>query len=142
MTRIVGIENEYLTLVCLPELGLIQHTMHRFVVSSALRAGLEKGLALLREHGATKWLSDDRANGALSAEDAAWLATDWEPRAVAAGWQYWAMILPEAVFGRMTIQRRLAAARNAGLVAATFDDVGAALEWLKSQPGGRGRGGG
>ena len=138
MERIVGMDNEYLTVVCLPELGLVQHTMHRFVVSSAFRAGLEIGLELLRSHQATKWLSDDRANSALSKEDVTWLATDWEPRAVEAGWRYWAMVVPEAVFGKMVIERRVAAAKARGLNARTFEDPEAALGWLSGLPGGTG----
>jgi hypothetical protein len=138
MERIVGLDNEYMTVACLPDLGVVHHTMHRFVVSSAFRAALEIGLELLRTHQATKWLSDDRANSALSKQDVTWLATDWEPRTIEAGWRYWAMVMPEAVFGKMIIQRRVAAANAVGLNARTFEEPDAALAWLSTLPGGTG----
>ena len=134
MGSIVGMDNEFMTVSCDPESGIVQHVMHRFVISAIFREGLEAGLKLLAAHGATKWLSDDRNNGPLSGDDAEWVATSWRPRAIAAGLVHWALVMPDHVFGRMRLRRHVTAAREAGLVVETFEDAKVALGWLESQP--------
>lgn len=133
MSRIVGLDNEFITVECDPASGIVQHVMHRFVVSSVFRQALEAGLELLRAHKATKWLSDDRLNGVLSNEDAEWAARDWRPRAIAAGFRYWAMVLPETVLGKARILRLVEGERSAGLTIQTFGDPALARRWLEQQ---------
>ncbi len=132
---IVALENEYITLECDPEAGIVRHTMHRFVISAAFREAMERGLDLMREHGATKWLSDDRQNGPLSNDDLDWGLHEWRPRAIAAGLAYWAIVLPEAVLGNQRARRIVEAERRRGLAVEVFAEPGAARRWLDAQPG-------
>jgi hypothetical protein len=135
VTRIVGIENEFMSVWCCPEQGIVHHVMHKFVVSAMLRQGLEVGLSLLAAHQATKWLSDDRKNGPLSAADGEWGTTDWLPRAVQAGWRHWAMVLPEQVLGQMKMRQQMSSAVSEHwLNVKTFSDAVEALQWLESLP--------
>jgi hypothetical protein len=134
MSRIVGLDNEFVTVQCDPEAGIVHHVMHRFVVSAMFRQALDTGLALMQAHGASKWLSDDRRNGAISSDDAQWARTDWRPRAIAAGFRTWAMVLPEVVVGQMRTRRIVEEARRSGLTVRTFHDAAAALSWLEQQP--------
>ncbi len=131
--RVVALDNEYITVECDTEAGIVQHEMHRFVVSDMFRQGLERGLELMREHGATKWLSDDRRNGTLSTEDSDWAANVWQPRAVALGLASWAMVLPEAVFGSMRLRRIVERERRRGVNVEIFTDPGEARRWLEGQ---------
>lgn len=132
---IVALDNEYITLELDPEAGIIQHTMHRFVISAVFREAMERGLELLREHGATKWLSDDRHNGPLSNDDLEWGLNEWRPRAIALGLKYWALVLPEAVLGRHRAQRIVEAERRRGFAVEAFAVPGEARRWLEGQPG-------
>jgi hypothetical protein len=134
MSSIVGLDNELVTVHCDLEAGIVHHVMHRFVVSAMFRQALETGLALMQAHGASKWLSDDRRNGAISSDDAQWAREDWRPRAIAAGFRTWAMVLPEGVVGLMRTRRIVENARGSGLTVETFGDADAALRWLERQP--------
>jgi hypothetical protein len=134
MPGIVALDNEFVTVGCDPESGIVHHVMHKFVVSAMFRQALETGLELMKAHRASKWLSDDRRNGALSNDDVAWASKDWRPRAIAAGFRTWAMVLPESVVGSMRTRRIVDVARRGGLTTGIFEDPAAARSWLESQP--------
>src|SRR5664279_354688 len=85
--------------------NIVHHEFRRFVYGAELRDVLEKGLALLKEHGSRKWLSDDRRNGPLKAADAEWCKTHWFPQVHAAGWKHWAVVLPDGAVGQMNMRR-------------------------------------
>jgi hypothetical protein len=76
--QIAGLDNEFMTVLCAPALGLVQHTMHRFVVSAAFREGL--GLELMRAHQATKWQRIDGRAGLPSTTSPVKV---WSPRRAA-----------------------------------------------------------
>lgn len=131
MAWVVGVDNEFITVSCDPETGIVQHVMHGFVVSSVFREALDTGLTLMEAHAATKWLSDDRKCGALSSDALEWAAHDWHPRALSAGLKSWALVFPEAVVGKMRSRRVVENAQRMGLTAQAFDDPMAARRWLK-----------
>ena len=68
MSKTVVVDNEYITLECFPEKGLMAHTIHKPVPDQLLRDVLNAGTEMLAKHGAYKWLSDDRKNGPLTPE--------------------------------------------------------------------------
>ena len=83
---------------------------------------------------ATKWLSDDRYNSALPKEDFEWSTTVWRPRAIAAGWRYWALVLPEKVTGQMSLKKILDGFYGDSPVTySLFSDPADAIKWLKAQ---------
>jgi hypothetical protein len=126
------LENEYVTLVFYPTLKIVHHTFHRFLEGEVFREAMETGVQLLRENGATKWLSDDRKNAALPQADVDWGLTDWFPRARAAGWQHWGVVMPENVLGQMNMRRFIEPYSKQGLTVRLFPEPQAALAWLKS----------
>jgi hypothetical protein len=111
--------------------GIVHHEIKRFIHGQELRDLLSRGSEVLIERHATKWLSDDRKNGALSKEDAAWAESVWRPPVLAAGWRAWAMVPPESVVGHMDISKYTAAAGALGLKVRTFSDPVTALAWLE-----------
>ncbi len=133
--RIVALENEFVTVACDPDAGIVEHVTHRFLVSDVFRQALLRGLELMREHGATKWLSDERLNGAISNDDVEWGATVWRPRAVALGLKSWALVLPRSTFGSARARRIVEEERRWGLTCAVFEERAAARRWLDQQPG-------
>ena len=65
-----------------PAQKMIHHRMKAFCHGTAFLDALTKGLDGMARYRATKWLSDDRANGALLSEDSEWAAKVWSQRAI------------------------------------------------------------
>ena len=110
---------------------IVHHELRKFVHGHQFRNVLEKGLELFIKHGANRWLSDDRGNGPLKPADADWALNDWAPRVMAAGWRYWAVVMPEKVLGQMNMKRWIAAYAARGVMVRPFTDPGEALAWLE-----------
>jgi len=92
------------------------------------------GLRLMQEHGAKKWLSDDRNNANLPPEDSAWSLDFWLPRAVKAGWKYWAMLPPTKARGRINIERLSGyVTERYAITFETFTHPQKAWQWLVSR---------
>jgi hypothetical protein len=127
------IDNDAVLLCYHPFTSIVHHEFRRFVHGPEFREVLEGGLRLLRQHRATKWLSDDRGNGPLKPADAEWSLTDWAPRATAAGWKYWAVVMPRKILGQMNMNRWVAHSASQGVTAQAFTDPGKAKRWLEAQ---------
>ena len=88
----------------------------------------------MEQTGATKWLSDDRQNAALSKEDFEWSTSIWRPRAVEAGWRYWALVLPEKITGQMSLQKVLIDFYGDSPVTfLLFNDPAEGMTWLEAE---------
>jgi hypothetical protein len=111
---------------------IVHHELRAFVHGARFRNILEKGLEAFRQHGAHKWLSDDRGNGPLTPEDAEWARRDWAPRVIAAGWKYWAVVMPEKIVGQMNMKRWIKEYADEGVTVRAFSDPDEAFQWLAS----------
>lgn len=109
------------------------HTFHQFIEGQTLREALDAGIDLLREHGAVKWLSDDRKNTGVTPEDTDWSMNDWGPRAAQAGWKYWALIVPEELAGRGAMSGIVERFYNLGVQVMVFTNEKEAQAWLNSR---------
>ena len=87
-----------------PKDKIVHHVFHRPIGGEEFRQILTTGVGLLRANGATKWLSDDRGNSALSKADTDWSTDVWVGSAIEAGWKYWGLVVPEAVDGRRNMK--------------------------------------
>jgi hypothetical protein len=133
MSTITIFDNEKATLWLHPDSGIVHHkSKTRDISSDDFRNVLNQGCDLMKKNSATKWLGDDRAHGALSPEDAAWAEDDWRPRVLAAGWKYWAIVLPQNVIGHMDMKHFIDDAAKDGVEVQVFWDPGQALAWLES----------
>jgi hypothetical protein len=133
MTKITILDTEYATLWYHPESKIVHHQFHKFIYGEQFRSILEKGLEVFKEKGAEKWLSDDRKNSALPTKDMEWGLGDWNPRVFAAGWKYWAIVMPDKIAGQMNINRLMKEnIEQGGLIVKVFDDPDEALQWLES----------
>ncbi len=103
--RISLIENEYASMWHYPDEGIIHHEFLQPIAGKEFQNVLLTGLQILKEQGAQKWLSDDRLNSMLSAEDSAWSQDFWLPRAYQAGWRYWAVLPPIKARGQINMKR-------------------------------------
>ena len=124
MPSLTLLDTEFATLKFHPDSGIIHHEFHKFIFGEAFRAVLSKGAEAMEKHQATKWLSDDRKNNALPQDDAEWAMTTWSTRTLAAGWKYWAVVLPQKVLGQMNMQRFIDMYKQRGLEVRVFSDSG------------------
>ena len=128
------LDNENATVWYHDEGGIVHHHIKKWVSGDSLRAILEAGTKAMQARKATKWLSDDRLNGVLKAEDEEWAKTNWFPKTLQAGWKHWALVLPEKVVGQMNMKRFAEDYAKAGINASLFSDAEAARAWLAKLP--------
>ena len=132
MAKVTALDNAHISLWYHPDSKVVHHQIHQYTAGTLLREANEKGIQLLQEHGACKWLSDDRNNGPLPPEDLEWAQTNWTPRAIKAGWKYWALVIPEKAVAQMNMKRFQAEFAQAGVTVRTFTDPESAMKWLES----------
>ncbi len=133
-TRITLIENEFACLWFYPDEGIVHHKFLQPVAEESFRSVLMTGLRLMQKHGAHKWLSDDRNNSILSAEDSAWSQDYWLPRAFQAGWKYWALLPPAKARGQVNMQRLMEyIGESRKVTIELFSDPDQAWLWLAQQ---------
>jgi len=133
MNQILVADNSLISVWIYPERKMIHHVMKTYCHGEPLRDALMKGLAALEQYGATKWLSDDRANGALLPEDAEWATEVWFSRTRAAGWKHWSVIQPQKIIGQVNMARFVKMYADLGVNARMFDDPDEAMKWLEEQ---------
>ena len=126
------LDTDYATLWYYPEEKIVHHAFHRFIYGQKFRDVLEKGMEIFKKHEAQKWLSDDRKNSALPADDTKWAMEDWFPKVFEAGWKYWAIVMPDKAVGQMNMNRFISMYAEKGLTIELFEDLDEALDWLKS----------
>lgn len=131
MSANIIIDNEYATLCYYPEHGIIHHTFHKPIGGQPFRDVLLNGLKTMQANKASKWLSDDRANQALPPEDSTWGTDVWFPQVQAAGWKFWALVVPESIIGRLNMKEFVESYSEKGIRIMVFTDPDKALKWLK-----------
>lgn len=127
-------ESEFACLWVYPETGIVHHQFLKPLPAGVFQQVLLAGLRLLQEHRAQKWLSDDRGNPLLSADDIAWSQDYWLPRALQAGWKFWAVVLPEKTRGQVVMQRLTSfVGEESEVIVKLFSDPESGLQWLAEQ---------
>ncbi|MBI9049735.1 MAG: hypothetical protein JEZ00_09970 [Anaerolineaceae bacterium] len=134
MTAIVIEDNDYATLWYYPDKKIIHHKFKKFIHGKVFHDFLLIGTTLMRENGATKWLSDDRLNPVLRQDDMTWGDTNWFPQTVDAGWKYWAVVQPKSMIASLNMQKLVSEYEKAGLTAQFFMTPEEALAWLENLP--------
>lgn len=127
------LENAWAILRYHPTDNYIYHTFHQQISGEPFREVLNTGYEVVKEKGVQKWLSDDRKNSELSAEDVAFGERDWGPRMAAAGWRYWALVVPESLAGRSVMLDVVEGYDKIGVLVAVFTDLEQARTWLVSR---------
>jgi hypothetical protein len=105
-----------------------------FVDGEAFRNGLNTGLELLVEKGASHWLADLRNLGVITPDDQKWSNEVWFPKAVSKGIRVMAIVVPKSTIAGMSVDAimKKAELNNRTLVTHYFDNVFDAREWLRA----------
>ena len=122
MSRITVVDNEFATAWCYPEKRMIRHCFHKFTYGEAFRDFLNTCTVAFEAHKCDRWLSDDRKLGVLHPDDKAWGDKNWFPKVLKLGWKYWALVLPTAAVGQMSMNKVAENFSSAGVVIEIFDD--------------------
>ncbi len=133
MLPVKVIDNEKVSLYYHPDTKIIHHEFHGFVFGPAFRDTLSAGVDLVKRNKATKWLSDDRMNSALTADDTEWGKSVWFPAVKAAGWKHWAVVMPEKAIGKLNMKDWIALYSSMGINARAFSNPDEAMAWLVAQ---------
>ncbi len=133
MQREAILETPRMSLWFIPDDRIVFHQMHQYPGKETLETILLRGLDLLRESGGGKWLSDDRAGGALPKAHHDWGDRVWAPQAMAAGWKYWALLPPKEALGNSNMTRLVETYARRGVVVEIFSDLNKAHQWLRRQ---------
>jgi hypothetical protein len=125
------ISNEYATLRYYPDKKIVYHTFHKPIGGEEFRKILSRGAELLKEKNASKWLSDDRENMALSPEDTEWSKTEWFPTALKNGWKYWALVVPDDFKARVNMKEFIDTYFKLGVRCMVCVKPEEAMKWLE-----------
>jgi hypothetical protein len=132
MSSITVVDNGYVTLHYYPEHKIVHHIIQQPISGQPFRDALMCGTDLLRKYGADKWLSDDRKNAQLSAEDNEWGRKVWFAETQAAGWKYWALVVPADMQAQMSLVEVVQNFTQLGVNTRVFTETDKALAWLES----------
>jgi hypothetical protein len=124
------LDNQYATLVYHTDAKVVHHTFHKPIGAEKFREVLNLGVTAMAKYGASKWLSDDRNNSVLSDEDTEWSKNNWFPRALQAGWKYWALVVPQDILAQMNLKEFVDTYFDQGLRIMVFTDPRDAMKWL------------
>ncbi len=130
-------EEKYGTLEYDSTVPCITATFNGFMSSDQFRAFLNKGLTFLIEkkkiHNKILWLADTSKHVVQPDKDTRWVADEWTPKALKEGINHVAFVLPENVFGSMSVKKYTdaAEAKSGEMVIQMFGDIKAAKNWFK-----------
>jgi hypothetical protein len=97
-----------------------------------MRRGMEAGLRLIIEKKGHRWFGDARRLSSIDPADVKWINEDWVPRAVAAGLNRMAIVVPKRVVVTLAAKSFLARINGREMASEYFDDFEAARAWLRA----------
>ena len=126
----VILDNKWGTLRYQPKHKYVYHNFHKPVTGQPFRQFLDVGLETLKKNKTDRWLSDNRNLGKFDPADVEYSVTDWGPRASKAGWKYWALVVPEDIAGRASMQNHIETFHGLGVWVRVFTNLEEARDWI------------
>ncbi len=99
--------------------------------SEEFRTGMNYLLEAMMDFKTGKILADTIYMGAVHPDDQNWSATDWNRRAIAAGFSHNAIVVPSDIFTEMSVEAILDQVGDNGVVNRFFYNMPDALDWIK-----------
>lgn len=116
-----------------PASRIVHHEIHQPGGGQEFRGALMAGLEILQTQGTQKWLSDDRRNSPLPADDEKWANTCWLPSMIALGWKRWAIVTPSEADAHLNMTRLASRInRTEAVTVRLFSSPDEARRWLES----------
>ena len=131
--KITVLDTKLVSLWYYPDDKVVHTQIKQFITGEPFKEFLLAGTALVEQHRAEKWLSDDRSCPVIHPADIDWADAVWFPRTAAAGWKYWAVVQPEKTVGQAMVKQLLDKFARRGVMSKWFTDPADALWWLQSR---------
>lgn len=116
----------------------VRATFSGFMSSEDFKLFLNEGLRYMIKYKKPGepflWLADTRLHSVQSKSDTNWVATDWNPLALKNGIQYVAFVLPENIFGELSVRNYVSEAKKGSdseMHIQMFNHDKRAIEWFK-----------
>lgn len=126
------------SLLFAPEIPCFIISWHGFANSEQFRFLMNRGLELYEAEAARTqplgWLADTRDVQAVKPSDQEWMRTDWNIRAQNFGIQHVSFIVPETIFGQISVQsytHNVAEANEYDIITSQHRTLREAKNWLK-----------
>jgi hypothetical protein len=132
MSSQLVLDNPHVKLYYHSDTQIVHHIYYPSIGGEPLKKALNTGVRLLKEHGAVKWLSDNSRIDSVTDEETRWINTHWLPSAMAAGWKYWALVVPQSTKARMNMNEFVTEFYEQGVRVMVFTDADEAMTWLKN----------
>lgn len=139
MTDIVLHEESYGRVLLAPKVPCIIIAWNGFANSEQFRFLMNRGLELyVAEAARTQplgWLADTREVRAVKPIDQEWMQDNWNARAFAAGIQFVSFVVPETVFGQISVQSytsKVADTNAYSIATSQHRTLDKAKAWLKA----------
>jgi hypothetical protein len=132
------LEEKYGTIEYDASVPCITASFNGFMSSEQFRSFLNKGLDFLIEkkknHDQILWLADTSKHVVQPDSDTKWVADEWNPRALKAGIHHVAFVLPENVFGSISVKKYAENSEKKGdtMVVQMFGTLENAKNWFRS----------
>jgi hypothetical protein len=133
MKKVNVIDTPLVSLWYYPDEKIVHHQIKGFIGGQPFRDFLMAGTALMKKHGAQKWLSDDRDCPVVRPEDIEWGDVHWFPQTAASGWKYWAIVQPAKMIGKAMLKDLSIKYAKHGVASQWFSDPHDAMVWLAKQ---------
>jgi hypothetical protein len=131
----VYFENTHATIRWDEEDRIASIEWHGFADGEDYRRLLNMLLELLEQKSASRILADSRKAKVVTPADQEWVSSTWSPRANKAGLRSVALLVPESMVAKMSLERmRVRYMASTGGRVQYFTDAEDAKKWLCSRP--------
>jgi hypothetical protein len=113
-----------------PAIQAVSTEWHGWADRAEFVAVLEASLRALKKHHGSKGLVDSRRQRALPWPDQDWVSRQWFPRAISAGLQRLALVVPESELVMKGIEEVVSTVQGTSLEVAYFATRAEASSWL------------
>ncbi|MDW8209472.1 MAG: hypothetical protein RMJ44_00160 [Cytophagales bacterium] len=127
------------TISILTDIGCVFCVTKGFQPSAVYREQAEKQLEAFEKYHVQGIIWDLREAQVIASEDQNWTINYWLPKALALGYRRGAIVIPENIFGEMSVRKTISRIQledqntEADLAVQYFKDVPSAYEWMKAE---------
>ncbi|MGB3851286.1 MAG: STAS/SEC14 domain-containing protein [Tunicatimonas sp.] len=124
----IDLDNSYVNIQYNQRTESVEIVWKTAPTSEEFKIGMNQAIDSLEKHQTGSLLSNTTDLGALSEADQQWSYTDWLERALAVGYQRFAVVVSPDIFAQMSVEDTLAHVQ--GVTIQYFDTVAEGQEWL------------
>lgn len=135
VSTILFYQGKCTTISILKDINCIFCVTKGFQPSPVYREQAEKQLEAFATYNASGIIWDLREAEVITKEDQDWTVNEWQPKATALGYRRGAIVIPENVFGQLSVKKVISQVQSTGndLAIQYFSSAPAAYEWMKAE---------